>query len=96
MIILDDDGWRIIIEERQFILTKYTGKYTDKKTGKEIDMYSKDTYHSTLADALKQYKRYLLTQASEGKELTLDEAIKFIQDLDREFIERLEKITTGV
>lgn len=45
--------WIIRSDERQIILCKSAGMYTDKKTGKESETFKGETYHRTIQDALK-------------------------------------------
>lgn len=45
--------WIIRSDERQIILCKSAGMYTDKKTGKESEQFKNESYRSTIQHALK-------------------------------------------
>lgn len=91
MITLFDD-WVIVVNDRDFTLAKYKGTRTDKRSGKESPNLSVYGYFSSVSGALRHLGKELTRQKLRGRETTLKEAIRVIEESNAKVSDLLDRV----
>lgn len=81
-----DDGYFIQPNGDSYTLARYTGKSNlDKRSGKEVQTSTDATYHGTILSALATYRKKVNIKLIENEQLSLQEYINKIEELDKKF-----------
>lgn len=87
------DNWVILVGDMDYCLARKAGIRKDKKTGEEIQQFSRYGYYGSIPGALRRLTRELSLDALRGRETTLNEAVRVIKESNarvEQLLERLE------